>query len=80
MPLNLSQLSVKGTLGAVLSTFSKQGHTYLAIVNKDYQHSLKINIKAKNNIPMHVTKLNQIENLKSNYSISGGDIIIFRLE
>lgn len=80
MPMNLSKLSIKGTQGAVLSTFYKQGHTYLAIVNKDYQHSLKIYIQAKNDIPKHVTKSNEIEHLKSNYSITGGDLIIFRLE
>lgn len=80
LPVNLSSLSIRGGLGAIISVFSKDNNQYLAMVNKDHQHYMTVYIEAKNSIPVHITKKLKTEKLKSSYTVSGGDILLFRLK
>ena len=79
IPQNISSLKVKGRRGAVVSTFEQSGHRYLCLVNKDYNHDMKLYIKVKNDTPRRITKALHEEPVKSTYTIGAGDIIIFRL-
>ncbi|MBR1932370.1 MAG: beta-galactosidase [Prevotella sp.] len=78
-PLNISNLRISSRKGAVVSQFEKDGHQYLAIVNKDYQKSMEVQVKPKNSQPQHVTKSLQAEPIKPNYTLEPGDILLFRL-
>ncbi len=79
-PLNISRLEIVGKPGAVVSQFEKDGHRYLAIVNKNHKGSMKVLIKKKNNIPRYVTKLLRERSMKSSYTVPAGDIVMFRLK
>ncbi len=79
-PLNLSLLKIVGRQGAIISQFDKNGHSYMAIVNKSHQDKLTVRIKTKNDIPRHITKNLQEEKMKRSYDISAGDILLFRLK
>ena len=78
-PLNLKSLKISGRAGAVVSQLQKDGHRYLAIVNKNLKGSMKVNIKPRNNTPRHLTKQLQEESMKSSYTIPSGDLLLFRL-
>ena len=80
MPLNLKTLKVISRKGAIISQIEKDGHRYLAIVNKDHEKSIKILIATRNDIPRHITKTLQEEPMDTSYNISPGDILIFRLK
>ena len=80
VPINISKIKIKGKVGAIISVFTKNEHTYLSLVNKDYQQKMTVKIKGKNNIPLRITKNLDTEKLNSTYSVSGGDILIFRLK
>lgn len=79
-PENLSSLKMISRKGAIVSQLEKNGHRYLAIVNKDHVHGLKILIKPLNNVPCHLTKVLKEEPIKDSYQISAGDILLFRLK
>lgn len=79
IPENLLSLKINSRKGAVISQLEKDGHLYLAIVNKDYEHSIKVEVRAKNTTPRHITKSLQSERIKSSYTITGGDLLLFRL-
>lgn len=78
LPKNISSLKVTSRRGAVITTFEQQGHCYIGIVNKDYRHDLKLQIKVKNNTPRRITKDLLEEPLKAAYTIGAGDILIIR--
>ena len=78
-PVNLRSLKVVSRRGAVISTFEKSGHSYVGIVNKDYQHDIELQVKVKNDIPRRITKELQEERVKPSYTIGAGDILIIRL-
>ena len=80
MPLNLKTLKVISSKGAIISQIEKDGHRYLAIVNKDHEKSIKILIATRNDIPRHITKTLQEEPMDTSYNISPGDILILRLK
>jgi O-antigen/teichoic acid export membrane protein len=80
MPLNLKTLKVISNKGAIISQIEKDGHRYLAIVNKDHEKSIKILIATRNDIPRHITKTLQEEPMDTSYNISPGDILILRLK
>ena len=80
MPTNIRSLKIIGRQGAVISLFEKKGHRYLAIVNKSHEETLTIRITARNSIPRYLTKQLQEENIKTSYTISAGDIQLFRLK
>ena len=80
MPINIKSLKIAGRQGAIVSQFEKQGHRYLAIVNKDYQHSMQTHIKTKNNTPRQITKELAEQEVKNTYTIAPGDILLFKLK
>lgn len=80
MPVNLRSLKIVGRQGAVISQIEKEGHLYLAIVNKSHEKELTVRIRAKNGVPRHITKSLQEESMKSNYAITAGDILLFKLK
>ena len=79
IPVNLSSLKIVSSKGAVISQFEKNGHIYLAVVNKDLQASMRLLVKAKNSTPRQLTKKLQEKSMKSYYDIDAGDILLFRL-
>ena len=79
-PTNIKSLKVSNSRGAIISQFEKDGNRYLAIVNKDHLHQMKLQIKTKNDIPCHLTKELKEQPMKPSYTISAGDIILFKLD
>lgn len=79
-PPNLLLLKIKGHKGAVISQFEKDGHHYMAIVNKSYEEKLNVQILSKNNVPRHITKDLQEKKMKNSYSIEAGDLLLFKLK
>ena len=79
IPTNLKKLKVVGRQGALISTFKKNGHLYMAVVNKDYQGDMKLYISAKKNVTMLTKQLKETA-IKSYYKIGGGDILLFKLK
>ena len=79
MPKNLSLLKVVGRQGGTISQFTKNGHQYLAIVNKSPKAKLTIRLKTRNQTPLCITKKLQAVKIKNSYTVQPGDILIFRL-
>ena len=79
MPSNLKKIKVKGKKGAIISELEKEGHRYLAIVNKDHEGTMVVSIKVRNNQPRRLTKTLQEENIQGTYHIEAGDILLLRL-
>ena len=80
IPVNLNSLKIVSSKGAIISQFEKNGHTYLAVVNKNHWDEMTLLIKAKNNIPKHITKSLSEESMKTSYQIPAGDVILFKLK
>ncbi len=80
MPVNLSALKIIGRQGAIISQLEKDNHQYLVIVNKSLENRLKVNIKTRNGIPRHLTKELQEEPMKKTYSVTPGDVLLFKLK
>ena len=80
MPVNLSSLKIVGRQGAVVSQIEKNGHRYLAIVNKSHENELTVRIRPSNSQVCHITKSLHEEPLKRNYTMSAGDILLFKLK
>lgn len=80
MPVNLSSLKIVSSKGAIISQFEKNGHHYLAVVNKNHWDEMTLLIKAKNNIPKHITKSLSEESMKTSYSVPAGDMLLFKLK
>ena len=78
-PTNIKKIKIIGRQGAIISTFKKDGHLYMAIVNKDFLSDMELNISAKKNVTM-ITKQLKETTVKSKYKIGGGDILIFKLK
>ena len=79
MPSNLKKIKVKGKKGAIISELEKEGHRYLAIVNKDHEGAMVVSIKVRNNQPRRLTKTLQEEKIQGTYHIEAGDILLLRL-
>ena len=79
-PKNIKSIKVKGRYGAIVSCFKKANSHYMAIVNKDYEQSLVVQIKANNSIPVRITKELKSVKLSNLYSIAEGDILIIKLD
>ena len=78
-PKNIKKLKVVGRLGSIISTFKKDGHQYMAVVNKDYQNDMELYITAKSSVTMLTKQLKEVA-IKSNYKIGGGDMLLFKLK
>ena len=79
VPTNIYKLKIIGRRGALISTFKKNGHLYMAVVNKDYQKDMQLYISAKSSVRM-VTKQLKETAVSPNYKIGGGDICLFKLK
>ena len=79
LPTNIKKLKITGRQGAIISTFKKNGHLYMAVVNKDYQSDMELYISAKRNVTM-LTKQLKETTIRTNYKIGGGDMLIFKLK
>lgn len=79
-PTGIKRIKVTGSAGAVLSTFSNNGHNYLAIVNKDYEKTMSLEITATSSGVMYINKQLAESTPKSAYTIQPGDIALFRLK
>ncbi len=78
-PQQLSRLVVAGKKGAVVSQFLCGRNKYLAVVNKDYNDSLSLSIKAKTKNIYHIKKNLSQEKIVGTYIIKPGDIELFKL-
>ena len=78
LPVNLRSLKIVGRHGAVISQLEKNGHRYLAIVNKSHEQPLTVHIQP-NKTPRHLTKNLLLEPMKTSYTVLPGDITLFRL-
>ena len=79
IPVNIRKLKVVGRQGALVSTFRKAGHLYMAVVNKDYESDMKLYISAKSNVTILNKQLKETA-VKTNYNIGGGDMLLFKLK
>ncbi len=80
MPVNIRRIITKGSKGALVSQFEKDGHKYLAIVNKSLTSTLGIEIDTLNNQPVQITKTLATVPMQKKYALTAGDILIFRLK
>ena len=78
-PKNIKKLKVAGRQGAIISTFKKDGHLYMAVVNKDYQNDMELYITAKKDVTMLTKQLKETA-VRSSYKIGGGDMLLFKLK
>ena len=78
-PTNIRKLKVVGKEGALISTFKKGAHLYMAVVNKDYQSDMELYISTKKNVTMLTKQLKETA-VKSSYKVGGGDILLFKLK
>lgn len=79
VPTNIKKLKVVGRQGALISTFKKGGHIYMAVVNKDYQNDMRLHITTRDNVRMINKKLQETA-VKSSYKVVGGDMLLFKLK
>ena len=80
VPVNVRRLRVMGRSGAIVSQIEKQGHRYLVIVNKDYNSRMQVFLTMKSLVPRHLTKSLREEKPKHTYSVSPGDVLLFKLK
>ena len=80
MPTNIKSLRAIGKHGAIISQFEKDSHSYLAIVNKDYQNSMRVYIRPMNNTPRYLTKDLHERAIGTFYKVQPGDILLFMLK
>lgn len=80
MPTNIRSLKTVGKPGAIISQLEKDGHQYLAIVNKNHEKRMTVRIKSRNEEPRHLTKMLEEEPMKSSYTVNAGDILLFKLK
>jgi hypothetical protein len=79
-PTNIRSLKIVGRQGAIISQFNKDGHSYMAIVNKSHERKIKVSIKLQNNTPRQISKDLKEQSIKSTYIVAAGDILIFKLK
>ncbi len=80
MPVNLRSLKVVGRQGAIISQLTKNGHQYLAIVNKSHEDQLTVRIRPRNGVPRHLTKTLEEETMRYSYTMEAGDMLLFKLK
>lgn len=79
MPVNIRSLKIVGKQGAIISQIEKNGHRYLAIVNKSHEESLTVRLRYRNSKPRQLTKQLKAVGIKSTYTVAPGDLLLFRL-
>lgn len=78
-PVNLKRVVATGRKGAVVSVFTKAGHTYMAVVNKDYEQSMTLRIEPKSASVVRLDKSLRAVRLKASYTVGAGDMALFKL-
>lgn len=78
VPTNIKKLKIVGRQGALVSTFKKAEHMYMAVVNKDYESDMKLYVSARSNVTALTKKLKETA-IKPLYNVGGGDILLFKL-
>jgi len=79
-PRNISLLKIKGNKGAIVSQIEKGKNRYMVIVNKDYQATMRVDIKAKNDVPRQVDKQLQEHPLNETYTVGAGDVLLIKIK
>ena len=79
LPSGIKKLKVTGSEGALISTLKKDGHQYMVVVNKDYQHPMTLTLRTASQV-VQITKSLQQSPAKEAYTLPAGDILIFRLK
>lgn len=80
MPLNIKSINVTGGNGAIVSQLKCKDKQYLIMLNKDYKSQITVNIQALSSSVVRLDKKLSPHKLASHYTLSGGDILIFRLD
>lgn len=78
-PAGVRSIKVEGSKGVIVSQFQKDGHAYMAIVNKNHLSPATLSVRLKSG----VLKLNKdltTEQPKSDYVIQAGDILLFQIK
>ncbi|MBQ8837830.1 MAG: beta-galactosidase [Bacteroidales bacterium] len=78
MPSGVESL-VTSDGGAVVSHFTKDGVRYLALVNKDYQNEMSLDIDFSNSVRQLDKEGYYAQASSGNYTVGPGDIILFQL-
>lgn len=79
-PVHIKSLKVEGRSGAVVSVFNKNSHKYMAIVNKDYEHTMTLTLNAKSKVVKYINK-ELVESVpNASYIIQAGDMALFKLQ
>lgn len=78
LPTNIKSLNITGGIGAIVSTMVHDSHRYLVIVNKDYKNRISVKISANSSVK-RVLKNLKTTSIKAGYAVTGGDVIIFKL-
>lgn len=79
LPLNIKSLKVTGKRGIIVSQLENNGITYLALVNKDYKNSARVDILPRNQVPMHLNKSLTEKPMNGSYVVKPGDLLLFKL-
>lgn len=79
-PKLLDSLIVEGKKGALISEFTSGKNSYVAVVNKDYTDSMLLRVKSRAKTVRYINKRLLQERLASSYTVSPGDIAIFKLK
>lgn len=79
-PRPVKSLVVKGKKGVVAAVFNKNGHTYMAVVNKDYKETATFSIETSDSRVAAISKKLRAEKLKKSYTLQAGDIQMFRIK
>lgn len=77
--LNIKSIISKGKCGFLVSQFEKEGHKYMAVVNKDYNNPSKIEIKVRNNKPQKINTDLSTMAIQNRYTVPAGGMLIFKL-
>lgn len=77
--VNIKSIISKGKCGFIVSQFEKDGHRYMALVNKDYNRSSNIEIRFRNNKPQKVNTDLSFMPIQNKYTVPAGGILIFKL-
>lgn len=79
-PKQLDSLVVSGKKGALVSEFLCGKNLYVAVINKDLESSMRLNLKAKTRGVCYINKKLQQKKLVGSYIIQPGDMVLFKLK
>lgn len=79
-PEGIKMIVSSGGKGVLLSTFEKDGSKYMAIVNRNIDRQVTIDIQYSSQTIRRITKTLSSEAPKNKYTIDRGDILIMKLK